>query len=72
MTFSSRNSYYKINNAAKDITIRVLDEEETTGISQMQMENRLSSVYDMNGRMVNENSLKPGMYIKNGKKIIKN
>ena len=70
MTFSSRNSYYKINNAAKDITIRVLDEEETTGISQMQMENRQTPVYDMNGRMVNENSLKPGIYVKNGKKFI--
>ena len=70
MRIGSRNSSYATYNPAKDITISVLGEEEATGISQMQMENRQSSVYDINGRKVNENSLKPGMYIKNGKKII--
>ena len=70
MEIKSRNSSYATYNPAKEITISVLGEEEATGISQMQMENRQSSVYDINGRMVNENSLKPGMYIKNGKKII--
>ena len=70
MTISSRNSSYATYNPAKEITISVLGEEEATGISQMQMENRQSSVYDINGRMVNENSLKPGMYIKNGKKFV--
>ena len=70
MTISSRNSSYATYNPAKEITISVLGEEEATGISQMQMENRQSSVYDINGRMVNENSLKPGMYIKNGRKFV--
>ena len=70
LTISSRNSSYATYNPAKEITISVLGEEEATGISQMQMENRQSSVYDMNGRMVNENSLKPGMYVKNGRKFV--
>ena len=71
MKIESRNSgYAKYYNPAKEITISVLGEEEVTGISQMQMENRQSSVYDMNGRKVNENSLKPGMYIKNGRKFV--
>ena len=70
MEIKSRNSSYATYNPAKDITISVLGEEEATGISQMQMENRLSSVYDINGRKVNENSLKPGMYIKNGRKFV--
>ena len=70
MTISSRNSSYATYNPAKEITISVLGEEEATGISQMQMENRQSSVYDINGRMVNENSLKPGVYIKNGRKFV--
>ena len=63
-------SKYKVSNAAKAITIKVLDDEETTGIDELQIANSNSSVYDINGRMVNENSLKPGMYIKNGRKII--
>ena len=70
MEIKSRNSSYATYNPAKEITISVLGEEEATGISQMQMENRQSSVYDINGRMVNENSLKPGAYIKNGRKVI--
>jgi hypothetical protein len=77
MTIKSRNDDYAEydSNTAKEITISVLDDEEATGIRQMQMTNDElpvynSSVYDMNGRKINENSLKPGMYIKNGKKII--
>ena len=76
LTISSRNDdYAEYSNPAKEITISVLDDEEATGIRQMQMTNDElpvynSSVYDMNGRKINENSLKPGMYIKNGKKII--
>ena len=70
MKIESRNSGYAKYYAAKEITISVIDDEEVTGISQMQMENRQSSVYDMNGRKVNENSLKSGMYIRNGRKFI--
>ena len=71
MKIESRNSgYAKYYNPAKEITISVLGEEEATGISQMQMENRQSSVYDINGRKVNENNLKPGMYVKNGRKFV--
>ena len=77
MTIKSRNDDYAEydSNTAKEITISVLDDEEATGIRQMQMTNDElpvynSSVYDMNGRKINENSLKPGMYIKNGRKII--
>ena len=77
MTIKSRNDDYAEydSNTAKEITISVIDDEEVTGIRQMQMTNDElpvynSSVYDMNGRKINENSLKPGMYIKNGRKII--
>ena len=77
MTIKSRNDDYAEydSNTAKEITISVLDDEEATGIRQMQMTNDElpvynSSVYDMNGRKINENSLKPGMYIKNGRKFV--
>ena len=71
MKVESRDSRYNMSNAAKAITIKVLDDEsETTGIDELQTANGNSSVYDINGRKVNENSLKPGMYIKNGKKFV--
>ena len=70
MKVESRDySKYSVKNAAKAITIKVLD-EETTGIAELQTANSNSSVYDINGRKVNENSLKPGIYVKNGKKFV--
>jgi hypothetical protein len=71
MKAESRNSRYNMSNAAKAITLKVLDEEsETTGVSELRMTNDELPVYDINGRKVNENSLKPGMYIKNGRKFV--
>ena len=71
MKVESRDySKYDVKNAAKAITIKVLDEEETTGVAELQTANSNSSVYDINGRKVNENSLKPGIYVKNGKKFV--
>ena len=76
MTREDRNSAYGINNnnMAKEISIRVIG-EETTGVSELRMTNDElpvyeSSVYDLNGRKVSENNLKPGIYVKNGKKFI--
>jgi hypothetical protein len=47
------------------------DETETTGIKELLITNDKSPVYDLNGRIVNENVQKSGIYIKNGKKYIK-
>ena len=44
--------------------------DEVTGIKELRMPNDNSPVYDLNSRMVNENNLKPGLYIKKGKKIV--
>ena len=46
-------------------------EAETTDIKNLQITNYESPVYDMNGRRVDEKSLKSGVYIKNGKKYVK-
>ena len=71
MKVESRDySKYSVNNAAKAITIKVLDEEETTGIADIQHPSPNTQIFDINGRKVNENSLKPGIYVKNGKKFV--
>ena len=72
MNVESRNSSYNASNAAKTITINVIGDEEemTTGIRQLQITNDELPVYDLNGRKVNENNLKPGIYVKNGKKFV--
>ena len=72
MKVESRNPSYNASNAAKTITINVIDEEgeTTTGVNELRMTNYESPVYDLNGRKVNENNLKPGIYVKNGKKFV--
>lgn len=66
-----RSPMYNISESAKSITINVVGEEsETTGIDEQRIVNDKSLIYDLNGRVVNENTIKPGIYIKNGKKIV--
>ena len=71
MKRENRNSAYGINNnnTAKEISIRVVG-EEATGIANIQHTSPNTQTYDLNGRRVNENNLKPGMYVKNGKKFV--
>ena len=71
MKRENRNSAYGINNnnTAKEISIRVVG-EETTGIANIQHTSPNTQTYDLNGRRVNENNLKPGMYVKNGRKFV--
>ena len=70
MKIEPRSPMYNVSNAAKAITINVVGEEETTGVEELRMINYKSPVYDLNGRKVNENNLKPGIYVKNGKKFV--
>ena len=71
MEIKDRDSAYGINNnnTAKEISIRVVG-EETTGIANIQLSSPNTQIYDLNGRRVNENNLKPGMYVKNGRKFV--
>ena len=71
MEIKERESVYGINNnnTAKEISIKVVG-EETTGIANIQHKSPDTQIYDLNGRKVNENNLKPGIYVKNGKKFV--
>ena len=71
MEIKDRDSVYGINNnnTAKEISIKVVG-EETTGIANIQHKSPDTQIYDLNGRKVNENNLKPGMYVKNGRKFV--
>ena len=75
LKIEARSPIYNVassSNTAKTITINVLGEEgEATGITQVSRNDKtISRIYDLNGRAVNENALKSGMYIKNGKKFV--
>lgn len=71
MKIEARNPMYNRSLDAKTITINVLGEDDvTTGIKELQITNDKSPIYDLDGRKVNESALKPGIYIKNGKKVV--
>ena len=71
MERENRDSAYGINNNVyvKEISINVVG-EETTGIADIQHPSPDTPTYDLNGRRVNEKNLKPGIYVKNGKKFV--
>lgn len=51
--------------------ISKMEDEEVMGVVNiMQKENPNTFVYDLNGRIVNEKTLKPGVYIKNRRKVV--
>lgn len=56
---------------AQSVRIRVLgDDSETTGIAQAPAASGNATVYNLQGVRVGGNSLRPGIYVKNGKKVI--
>ena len=75
MSVGTRSSVYDTSGWgwAKEISISVVGEEETTGVEELRIMNYelpddKLPVYDLNGRKVD--NLKPGIYVKNGKKFV--
>ena len=66
----ARKAYFTISSSANARPFSMVFEDETTAIRPLLKANAESSVYDLNGRAVNGNNLKPGIYVKNGKKIV--
>ena len=61
-------------NAARSINMRVDDEDGYTGIEELesvQGTQQATIVYDMQGRRINDTDNLKGIYIVNGKKVIK-
>lgn len=66
----ARKAYFTISSSANARPFSMVFEDETTAIRQLRKTNAESPVYDLNGRAVNGNNLKPGIYVKNGKKVV--
>ena len=72
MSVRTRSSVYDTSGWgwAKEISISVVGEEETTGVADIQHLSPDTQIFDVNGRKVSEKDLKPGIYVKNGKKFV--
>ena len=67
----ARKAYFTIPSSANARAFSMVFEDETTAIRPLRKANAESSVYyDLNGRAVKGNNLKPGIYVKNGKKVV--
>ena len=71
----ARKAYFTISSAVKARAFSMVFEDEATAFKQLRITNDElpvydSSIYDLNGRKVNGQNLKPGIYVKNGKKVV--
>ena len=71
----ARKAYFTIPSSANARAFSMVFEDETTAFKQLritndELPNYDSSIYDLNGRKVNGQNLKPGIYVKNGKKVV--
>ena len=66
----ARKAFFTVPASANARSFSMVFDEETTAIRQLRKTVAESPVYDLNGRVVRGNNLKPGVYVKNGKKVM--
>ena len=66
----ARKAFFTVPASANARSFSMVFDEEATAIRQLRKTVAESPVYDLNGRVVRGNNLKPGVYVKNGKKIV--
>lgn len=66
----ARKAFFTVPASANARSFSMVFDEEATAIRQLRKTVAESPVYDLNGRVVRGNDLKPGVYVKNGKKIV--
>ena len=66
----ARKAFFTVPASANARSFSMLFDEEATAIRQLRKTVAESPVYDLNGRVVRGNNLKPGVYVKNGKKVV--
>ena len=66
----ARKAFFTVPSSANARSFSMVFDEEATAIRQLRKTVAESPVYDLNGRVVRGNNLKPGVYVKNGKKVV--
>lgn len=66
----ARKAFFTVPASANARSFSMVFDEEATAIRQLRKIVAESPVYDLNGRVVRGNNLKPGVYVKNGKKVV--
>ena len=66
----ARKAFFTVPASANARSFSMVFDEEATAIRELRITNDELPVYDLNGRVVRGNNLKPGIYVKNGKKVV--
>lgn len=66
----ARKAFFTVPASVNARSFSMVFDEEATAIRQLRKTVAESPVYDLNGRVVRGNNLKPGVYVKNGKKVV--
>lgn len=66
----ARKAFFTVPASANARSFSMVFDEEATAIRQLRKTVAESPVYDLNGRVVRGNNLKPGVYVKGGKKVV--
>lgn len=71
----ARKAYFTISSSANARPFSMVFEDDATALKQLritndELPNYDSSIYDLNGRKVSGKNLKPGVYVKKGKKVV--
>lgn len=69
VTIPAQKAFLLLNNGIAQARLEVVFDDETTGISTLNTEDGAERVYNLNGQRVNAPS--KGLYIVNGKKVVK-
>ena len=66
----ARKAFFTVPSSANARAFSMVFEDDATVLGKLRIANDESSVYDLNGRKVSGNNLKPGVYVKGGKKVV--
>ena len=66
----ARKAFFTVPSSANARAFSMVFEDDATVLGKLRIANDESSVYDLNGRKVSGKNLKPGVYVKGGKKVV--
>lgn len=66
----ARKAFFTVPASANARAFSMVFEDDATTLGKLRIANDESPVYDLNGRKVSGKNLKPGVYVKGGKKVV--
>ena len=69
-TVPARKAFFTVPSSANARPFSIVFEDDATAFGELRITNYELPIYDLNGRAVSGKNLKPGVYVKGGKKVV--